>query len=197
MANRKFLLKLTLFTWAVLPLVDLGLLISRESLGANPQEFIQRYLGTCALVLLLVTYSISLIARVTTSDLVGCRRMVGLFSFLYMTFHFLSYLAFEQNFLIIDFFEDFLKRPFVFLGTIAFLITIPLAITSNNRSMKFLGTWWKRLHSVIVLIIVLSLAHFFLHKAGKNDFFWPLIASAVFGTVVIVKKSRYFKTKSK
>ena len=197
MRNKKLYLKVLLFTWAFLPLINLIFLISTENLGVNPQEFIQRYLGTCTLVLLLVTYSISLRLPLIIPDLVSCRRMMGLFSFAYMTCHFLSYLAFEHSFLMEEFFDDFYRRPFVFLGTIAYVITIPLALTSNKVSMKILGNQWKKLHSTIALIILFSIAHYFFHKAGKNDFFWPLIASVVFVVLFILKNLRYPKVNRK
>jgi len=189
--NRKHWLKSSLFIWAALPLIDLAFLISTGNLGTNPQEFIERYLGTCTLVLILVTYSISASFNKAVPHLISCRRMLGLFSFLYMTCHFFAYIIFEHSFFVDDFFKDFLKRNFVFFGTLAFLITIPLAVTSNSLSMKVLGKWWKKLHSMITIIILLSLAHYFFHKAGKNDFLWPFIATVVFGILYIAKKRGY------
>ena len=188
MKNRKHWLKAVLFVWAALPLIYLVFLISIGNLGTNPQEFIERYLGTCTLVLLLVTYSISVRSDRVIPQLISCRRMVGLFSFVYMTFHFLAYIIFEHAFVMADYFKDFSNRPFVFFGTLAFLMAAPLALTSNSVSMKILGKWWKKLHSMITVIILLSLAHYFFHKAGKNDFFWPLIATAVFVILYVSKK---------
>ena len=188
MENRKHLLKPSLFIWAALPLIYLAFLISTEDLGTNPQEFIERYLGTCTLVLILVTYSISARFNKAVPHLIGCRRMLGLFTFVYMTCHFFAYIIFEHSFMMADFFKDFSSRPFVFFGTLAFLITIPLAVTSNSLSMKVLGKWWKKLHSMITIIILLSLAHYFFHKAGKNDFFWPFIATVIFGILYVAKK---------
>jgi len=189
--NKKHWLKLSLFIWAVSPLVYLVILISIGNLGTNPQEFIERYLGSCTLVLLLVTYSISVRFNRAIPQLISCRRMLGLFSFVYMTCHFFAYIIFEHSFVMADFLRDFSNRPFVFFGTLAFLVTIPLALTSNSVSMKILGKWWKKLHSMITIIILLSLAHYFFHKAGKNDFFWPFIATAVFGILYVTKKWGY------
>ena len=143
MENRKHWLKSSLFIWASLPLIYLAFLISTENLGTNPQEFIERYLGTCALVLILVTYSISAGFNKAIPHLISCRRMLGLFSFVYMTCHFFAYIIFEHSFMMADFFKDFLNRPFVFFGTLAFLMTIPLAVTSNSVSMKVLGNGGK------------------------------------------------------
>ena len=191
MENRKHWLKYSLFIWALSPLIYLLFLIATGNLGTNPQEFIERYLGTCALVLLLVTYSISVSFNRAIPHLINCRRMVGLFSFMYMTCHFFAYIIFEHSFVMADFLKDFSNRPFVLFGTLAFLMTIPLALTSNSVSIKILGKWWKKLHSVITAIILLSLAHYFFHKAGKNDFLWPFIATAVFGILYVVKKRGY------
>ena len=188
MENRKHWLKCSLFIWAALPLIYLVFLISTGNLGTNPQEFIERYLGVCTLVLILVTYSISVKLNRAVPHLISCRRMIGLFSFLYMTCHFFAYIIFEHAFVMDDFFKDFSNRPFVFFGTLAFLMTIPLAASSNSVSMKVLGKWWKKLHSMITIIILLSLAHYFFHKAGKNDFLWPFIATVVFGILYVTKK---------
>ena len=191
MENRKHWLKYSLFIWALLPLIYLLFLILTGNLGTNPQEFIERYLGTCTLVLLLVAYSISVRFNRAIPHLINCRRMVGLFSFVYMTCHFFAYIIFEHSFVMADFLEDFSNRPFVLFGTLAFLMTIPLALTSNSLSMKILGKWWKKLHSTITVIILLSLAHYFFHKAGKNDFFWPFIATAVFVILYVAKRWNY------
>ena len=191
MENRKNSLKSSLFIWAALPLIYLAFLISMGNLGTNPQEFIERYLGTSTLVLILVTYSISARFNKAIPHLISCRRMLGLFSFVYMTCHFFSYIIFEHSFMMADFFKDFSNRPFVFFGTLAFLMTIPLAVTSNSISMKVLGKYWKKLHSMMTIIILLSLVHYFLHKAGKNDFFWPFIATVVFGILYVTKKWGY------
>ena len=195
MEIRKHLLKFSIFIWSVLPLIYLVFLILTDNLGTNPQEFIERYLGTCTLVLLLATYSISIRWNKGIPHLIGCRRMVGLFSFMYMTCHFFAYIVFEHSFLMHEFFKDFLTRPFVFFGTLAFLMTIPLALTSNSLSMKILGKWWKKLHSIITVIILLSLVHYFFHKAGKNDFFWPLVTTVVFGILYVAKKWNYTKVR--
>ena len=197
MKNNKELLQPIIFFWAFLPLINLAYLIFTDNLGVNPHEFIQRYLGTCALVLLLLTYSIPLIAYPISPQLMKSRRMFGLFTFTYMSCHFLSYLAFEHAFVLRDFINDFFTRPFVLFGTFAIFITVPLALTSNNRSMKVLGKWWKKLHSTINFIIVLSLAHYFLHKSGKNDFLWPIVASIFFLLLYAIKKLRNVRVAKK
>ena len=195
MENRKHWLKSSLFIWAALPLINLVFLISTGNLGTNPQEFIERYLGVCTLVLILVTYSISVKLNRAVPYLISCRRMIGLFSFLYMTCHFFAYIIFEHAFVMDEFFKDFSNRPFVFFGTLAFLMTIPLAASSNSLSMKVLGKWWKKLHSMITIIILLSLTHYFFHKAGKNDFLWPFVATVVFGILYVAKKRGYSTSK--
>ena len=96
-----------------------------------------------------------------------------------------------------DFFKDFSNRPFVFFGTLAFLMTIPLAVTSNSLSMKVLGKWWKKLHSMITIIILLSLAHYFFHKAGKNDFFLAIYCDCSIWHLVCCKKVGLFSSKKK
>jgi methionine sulfoxide reductase heme-binding subunit len=179
------LLRLSLFLWAATPLVDLFLLALSGNLGTNPQETLLRSTGMCCLVLLLVTLSITPLRRLLDwTELVRLRRMLGLWAFAYAFIHLLGFWAFEHEFLWSAVLKDAFKRPFVTVGLVGFALLIPLAITSNQWSMRQLGARWKTIHQLIYAVALLGCIHFFLHRAGKNNFFDPSVALAV--TVVLL-----------
>ena len=165
---------------SAIPFVDLFYLAINHELGPNPQEALLRSLGTWSLVFLLLTYSVSILSRWGISNLLICRRMLGLWTFFYMFAHFLAFFLFEHSFILSSLATDFINRPFVAIGIVALFLTFPLVITSNNYSVKFLKRKWKKLHFLINPVIILTLVHFYLHRAGKNDFFEPFIALGVF-----------------
>lgn len=174
------LLRLSVFLWAAAPLFDLMILALTAKLGTNPQETLLRATGTCCLVLLLVTLSVTPLRRLLGwAELNRLRRMLGLWSFAYAFVHLLGFWAFEHEFLWAAVFQDGLKRPFVTIGLMSFALLIPLAVTSNQQSMRWLGTRWKKIHRIIYAIVLLACLHFFLHRAGKNNYFDPSIALAI------------------
>ena len=116
--------------------------------------------------------------------------MLGLWAFFYLCIHFFAFFVFEHSFVLSSLVVDFISRPFVTFGVIAFILMIPLALTSNNFSVRLLKKAWKKLHFLINPIMILTLIHFFLHRAGKNDFLDPFIALGVFLLCFFVKYSK-------
>jgi methionine sulfoxide reductase heme-binding subunit len=173
-------LKVSLWLMAAAPLIDLAWLASTDNIGPNPQETLLRATGLWCLVLLLVTLSITPIRRwLNWVELIRVRRMLGLWVFAYAVIHLLGFWAFEHSFNWAAVFADSLKRPFVTAGLLSVALLIPLAATSNKWSMRRLGCNWKKLHRLAYLVAVISVIHFYLHKAGKNDFLEPTIALVV------------------
>ena len=185
-------LKVILFIHCLVPIIELIYLVHVQQLGANPQEFILRHLGIWSLVLLFVSYSTSLVSLYGVKSVMNCRRMFGLFSFFYISCHFLAFIAFEHSFVMRDFVLDVFNRPFVFFGTLAALLTVPLALTSNNLSLRLLRGIWKKIHSLINLIIIFALTHYYFHKSAKNDFFWPVALTILLLLIFFLKKKRFF-----
>ncbi|MGA1733974.1 MAG: sulfite oxidase heme-binding subunit YedZ [Burkholderiaceae bacterium] len=189
-------------TWAALPLV-LGSLVvlGLVDLGANPQEAIIRGLGQASLVLLLFAYAMTPMERLWQGlasqlgykakpfGLVSVRRAVGLWALGYAVLHLLAYWLFEQDQDTWQVVVDFFRRPFVTVGTVALLLMLALGLTSNRLSMIKLGPRWKQLHRLIGLIVALSILHYVLHKAGKNDFIEP----TAFGLVALAAWLLKFK----
>jgi len=98
------------------------------------------------------------------------RRMLGLFSFFYACIHFGIWLWLDQNFDLIEMLKDVVKRPFITMGFISFVLLIPLALTSTHWAQQKLGRRWMQLHRIVYLIAATVVLHYWWHKAGKNDF---------------------------
>lgn len=163
--------KAVLWLGGLFPLARWVVLGMTGGLGANPVEFLTRSAGTWTFVCLLVTLGITPLRVIARQPAIGqLRRLCGLFAFFYATLHFLTYVWFDQWFDITAILADIARRPFIALGFAAFVLLVPLAVTSTRGWMRRLGVNWQRLHRLVYLIGVLALVHLLLHKAGKNDY---------------------------
>ena len=118
------------------------------------------------------------------------RRMVGLFMFFYACLHFTTYIWLDHSFYWPDIIKDIIKHPYVLVGFSAFLLTIPLAITSNNRMIRKLKTNWKKLHSSVYVIAILGVLHYW--WLVKKDLTEPIIYSVVLATLLGIRL--YYKS---
>lgn len=169
----------------VLMLIPLGLLILggvQDTLGANPAEALIRGLGDWTLRLLCLTLAISPVRQLTGwHGLLRWRRHLGLGVFLYATLHWLAYAGLDQGFDLNALWHDVQKRPFVLVGTAAWLGLVPLAATSFNAAIRAMGgRRWQDLHKAIYGITLAALLHFFWIKSGKND----LNEVGVYGVII-------------
>jgi len=140
-------------------------------LGANPVEFVTRSTGTWTLVFLCITLAITPARRLTGWNwLQRLRRMLGLFAFFYGALHFTTYFWLDQWFDLAAIAKDIVKRPFITMGFAAFVMMIPLAVTSTDAMVRRLGRRWGKLHRLIYAVAVAAILHYWWHKAGKNDF---------------------------
>jgi len=163
-------LKSSLFLISLEPLGRLVWLGYSDDLGANPIEFITRSTGTWALVFLCITLAMTPLRLITGSAVwIKMRRMFGLFCFFYASIHFAIWLLLDQNLDLQAMIHDVLKRPFITMGFLSLVLLIPLAVTSNTWSVKRLGRRWSLLHKLIYVIALTVIAHYWWHKAGKND----------------------------
>ena len=170
----------------LLPLVRLIVLGAGSGLGANPIEFITRSTGTWTLVGLLVTLSVTPLRRLTgRSDLVRYRRMLGLFTFFYASLHFVTYIWLDQFFDPAAIARDIVKRPFITVGFTAFVLLIPLALTSTQAMMRRLGRRWQLLHRLVYFIAVLGVIHYL--WLVKKDLTEPLIYGAILVLLLAVR----------
>ncbi|MFN9028816.1 MAG: sulfite oxidase heme-binding subunit YedZ [Betaproteobacteria bacterium] len=183
---------------ALLPLGRLVVLIATNDLGANPVEFVIRSLGTWTLVLLCVTLAVSPLRQLTGwTWLVRLRRMFGLICFAYATLHMLAFVGLDQAFDFSAVWTEVVKRPYVTAGMAAFLLLVPLAVTSTNGMVRRLGgRAWQRLHRLVYLIALLAILHYWWHKAGKNDFSEVMAYAAVIGVLLGFRVWRWLGTRA-
>ena len=170
----------------LLCLVPLGFLISRGAsgaLGPNPVEAITHFTGDWTLRLLLATLAMTPLRRLTgQAGLVRFRRMLGLFAFFYAVLHFTTYLWLDRFFELGTIAEDVLKRPYITVGFAAFVLMVPLAITSTQDWIRRLGRRWKRLHRAIYAIGVLGVLHYL--WLVKADLLEPAIYAIILAVLL-------------
>lgn len=172
-------MKAMLFVVCLLPLVRLLVLGFTDGLGANPIEFITRSTGTWTLTFLLVTLSITPLRKLFNQPaLIRLRRMFGLFAFFYVSLHFITYIWLDQFFELPEIAKDIVKRPFITVGFLAFVLLIPLAVTSNNAVIKRMGAQrWQRLHRLVYVIGILGVVHYW--WLVKKDLTQPIIYASI------------------
>jgi len=196
MMSKQGILKVKIAIWlmAFMPLFRLIWLGVNDDLGANPVEFVERSTGTWTLVILLVTLSMTPI-RLLTGVIwqVQLRRLLGLFMFFYACLHITTYVWLDYSFVWKDIVKDIIKHPYVIVGFSAFVLTIPLAATSNNAMMRRLKSNWKILHKAVYLIAILGVLHFW--WLVKKDVTEPLYYA--FALAVLLGIRLYYKQKSK
>lgn len=184
--NRQlFQIKLALFLLCLLPFGRLIWGEYHDNFGADPVAFVQRWTGIWTFNLLLITLCISPLRAMTQLHwLLRLRRMFGLFTFFYALLHFLSFVGFDNSFSINEIANDIFKRPFVIAGFAAFLLLIPLAITSNQWAIRKLGgRKWQELHRNIYLASILAAIHYW-WLSKITALYWPLAYSAALGILL-------------
>ena len=145
---------------------------ANDALGANPAEYLIRATGDWTLRFLCITLAVTpLRVMFGLPELLRLRRMVGQFTYFYGVLHVLGYSWLDMGFEWSDMAHDIAKRPFILVGFSAFVLLTPLAATSFNRAVRWLGAKrWQRLHRSVYAIAVLAVLHFFWMRAGKSDF---------------------------
>ena len=175
-------IKALVFILALLPFLRIAVLVAMQ-VPVDPVEFITHGSGDWALYLLCATLAVTPLRRFTGWNwLVRLRRMLGLYTFFYAALHFLAFLWFDHFFDLAAMWRDVLKRPFITVGFIAFVLLIPLAATSTQGMIRRLGRNWARLHKLIYAIAPLAILHYWWMKACKHNFEQPI----VWGCVVAV-----------
>ena len=165
------LTKIAVFLAALVPLGRLAWKAFHDGLGANPIEVITHATGDWALILILTTLSITPLRRLTKQYwLIGVRRMIGLFAFFYGCLHFTTYIWLDKFFDLHEMIKDIYKRPFITVGFTAFVLMIPLAVTSTQGWIRRLGGRnWQRLHRLIYLTGIAGVVHYiWLVKADRR-----------------------------
>ncbi len=158
----RFLAKPAVFAVALVPAGLLAAGAVRGTLGANPLEAVTHGTGDWVLRFLLVTLAVTPLRAVTGWNwLVRFRRMFGLFAFFYASLHLLTYLWFDKFFDFRDIVADIPKRPFITVGFTAFVLLVPLALTSTAGMIRRLGgSRWRALHRLVYVAAAAGVVHF-------------------------------------
>lgn len=169
-------IKAGVFLAALLPAGSLLWRAGHGDLGANPVETITHLTGDWTFNFLLLTLCITPLRSIAGQPwLIHLRRMLGLYVFFYGTLHFLAFAGFDHDFSMGAILDDVLKRPFISAGFAAFVLLLPLAATSFNRAIRWLGgKRWQKLHRSTYLVGVLAAVHYF-WLVKITAIFWPLL----------------------
>lgn len=193
-SNAGKLVKPALFIVCLIPLSAYIFLLFTDSLGANPIEAITRRIGDWALRILLIALAISPLRRLTRwNNLVKYRRMLGLFAFFYVCVHLSLYITFDKFFDIYEIIDDIIKRPFITAGFSAFILLVPLAITSTKKMIERLQHRWILLHRLIYILAMLAVLHFW--WMVKIDTREPAIYAVILAGLLGFRLFFYFKRK--
>jgi sulfoxide reductase heme-binding subunit YedZ len=157
-----------------------------DALGADPVAEITHRTGDWALRLLLVTLAITPLRRMSGwTVLAGFRRLFGLHAFFYASLHLATYLVLDLGGYWPQILEDIVKRPYITVGFAAWLLLLPLALTSTRGMMRRLGRRWAALHRSVYLIGILAVLHFlWLVKADRTE---PLIYATLLALLLLVR----------
>ena len=166
--------KLVVFINSLVPLILLLWDLYHKRVGPNPLEFATRTTGMLTLIFLSLTVAVTPLRKIFgVNSLVKFRRMLGLFAFFYGALHLLTYVWFDRVFNLLSVGQDVVRRPFILAGMLAFLLMVPLAITSTNKMVKRLGgKRWARLHRLVYLAAIAGVIHFWM--LVKSDIRLPL-----------------------
>lgn len=176
-------IKLPLLIMLLLPITIAAWQFYHDSLGVNPVEEMTHITGEWTLRLLLVTLSVSPLRRILkVNGLIHLRRLFGVLSFVYALCHFLTYLVFDQWFSVMLIIEDIWERPYITVGFTAFVLLIPLAITSTDKMQHLLQTTWVKLHKLIYVIAILGILHFW--WLVKADLLEPIIYASILAVLL-------------
>jgi sulfoxide reductase heme-binding subunit YedZ len=158
----------------------IGALLTQR-LGANPAEALVRGLGDWGLRGLLLTLAITPLRVILHQPaLLRLRRLLGLWTFAYVALHLTAYAWFDQGLVLDDIVRDVIKRPFILVGMLALLLMLPLALTSFNAAIRWLGGQrWQALHRLVYAVAVLACLHFWWMRSAKNNLADPFFYAAL------------------
>ena len=145
-----------------------------NKLGPEPVKEITHFTGEWTLIFICLTLSMTPLKRLTNLTMwVSFRRMLGLFVFFYASLHLLTYIGIDYRFNWQPILDDVFKKKYIFIGFAAWVLLIPLAITSSQKMIKLLKNNWKRLHRLIYIIAIFGSLHYI--WLSKTIFFKPIV----------------------
>jgi|TARA_B100000780_G_scaffold87154_1_gene59945 sulfoxide reductase heme-binding subunit YedZ len=188
--NPKYLKKIV-FILSLIPIFFIIYQIITDQLGPEPIKEITHHTGKWTLYFIVITLAMTPLKKITKLNIwINYRRMFGLFIFFYASVHLMTYVGLDYRFDLTSIGDDIIKKKYIFIGFSAWLLLIPLALTSNKWMMKFLKHKWKKLHRLIYLISLFGAIHYL--WLVKRDLTEPLI----FLTIILILLAFRIKFKS-
>jgi sulfoxide reductase heme-binding subunit YedZ len=183
---QRFGVKPLVFAACLLPFAFLlhGALVG--DLGANPLDRVTDVTGEWGLHFVLLTLAVTPLRRITGwTAMQRFRRMLGLFAFFYVSLHLLTWVWLDQGLVWANIVADIAKRPFVTVGFLAWLLLLPLALTSTRGMMRRLGRRWQQLHRLVYLIAMLGVLHYL--WLVKADLLEPVLYAVALGCLLALR----------
>ena len=182
--KRIVLFKRIAFCAALIPAAQLAYRAYTGDLTANPIQYITHKTGDAAVMLLVLSLTVTPLRRLTGwNELIRLRRMLGLFAFFYASLHLFTWAVIDQFFDVQTMVEDIVERPFITIGMATFLLLLPLAVTSTAAMIRRLGRRWQQLHRLVYVAATTAVIHFWWGvKADiREPRLWALALTVLFG----------------
>ena len=178
--------KPVVFVLSAIPFVLIVYKIFYNKLGPEPVKEITHFTGEWTLIFICLTLAMSPLKRFTNFNFwIKIRRMLGLFVFFYASLHLLTYVGIDYRFSLQPIFDDVVKKKYIFVGFAAWILLIPLTITSSQKMMFLLKKNWKKLHRLIYVIAILGSLHFI--WLSKTIYFKPLIYFVLITVLLVLR----------
>jgi sulfoxide reductase heme-binding subunit YedZ len=179
--------KLLFFAGSALPVLWLAWRFWKQDLTANPLEYITHFTGDWTIRFLVITLAITPLRKLLRQpDLIRFRRMAGLFTFFYGCLHLSTYLVLDKLFDMQEIWKDVYKRPFITAGFAAWLLMLPLAITSTKGWIRRLGgKRWQALHRLVYGAAVAAPVHYY--WLVKSDVRLPVLYGTILGALLLMR----------
>ena len=178
--------KPSIFFLSLIPFFVIIYKIYFNQLGPEPVKEITHHTGEWTLIFICLTLAMTPLKRLTNLNIwIQFRRMLGLFVFFYATIHLLTYVGIDYRFKWEPIFDDVIKKKYIYIGFSAWLLLIPLAVTSSQKMMKLLKRNWKKLHRLIYIIAIFGALHYI--WLSKTIFFKPLIFAIIILVLLMLR----------
>ncbi|MDA7808967.1 sulfoxide reductase heme-binding subunit YedZ [Candidatus Pelagibacter sp.] len=160
MSMRNYI-KIPIFFLSLLPILIIFYQIIFNQLGPEPVKEITHVTGNWTLRFIIITLAMTPLQKFTKLNFwITYRRMFGLFVFFYASAHMMTYVGIDYRFDWSSIGDDIVKKKFIFAGFLAWLLLVPLALTSSKRMIRLLRDKWKKLHKLIYIISLLGIIHY-------------------------------------
>ena len=174
-------LKPSIFILSLVPFLVIIFKINFNQLGPEPVKEITHFTGEWTLIFICLTLAMTPLKILTNSPIwIKFRKMLGLFVFFYATLHMLIYVVIDYRLDFQSILKDIMTKKFIFIGFSAWVLLLPLSLTSSKKAIYLLKDKWKKIHKLIYVIAILSIIHF--AWLVKKDLTEPLI----YGIIIII-----------